>query len=580
MGLKKIFPFLIWLPLVKSTWKDDLIAGITGTVIVIPQAVAFAMIAGLPPIYGFYTAMITPIIAALYGSSYHLISGPTTTSSIVVFAVISKFANPESELETFISLAIVLSFMAGVVKLVMGLAKMGKLVNFVSNSVVIGFAAGAGILIAFKQLKYVFGINVPTGSSFYEIINYIISHITETNLYVLGVALGTLLIALLIRRFIKYLSRLYMLIAMILGSLLAISLGGSFHGIESVGNIPSHLPPFKIPNFNFEDMRLLTSGAITLAILGLVEAVSIGRAIALHSHQKLDNNQEFIGQGLSNIISSFFSSYASSGSFTRSGVNYQAGAKTPFSAIISAIGLMLVILFFAKYASFLPKPAMGGIILLVGYNLIDFDHIKQIIKSSGREFIVFMVTLVGTLFLDLEIALFLGIIISLFFYLEKTSKPNIAVFGKNSEGKFVNIIRDETAQECPQLKMIRIDGSIYFGAVEAVSNYFADLYDKSDKIHLLVISNGINFIDLAGAEWITQEALKWQKRGGGIYFVGLKIISQDILEKGDFVKLIGKDHFFKDKNTALSTIYGKLNKEICEDCDTKSFKECRQLTDQ
>jgi SulP family sulfate permease len=223
---------------------------------------------------------------------------------------------------------------------------------------------------------------------------------------------------------------------------------------------------------------------------------------------------------------------------------------------------------------------MGGIILLVGYNLIDFDHIKQIIKSSGREFIVFMVTLVGTLFLDLEIALFLGIIISLFFYLEKTSKPNIAVFGKNSEGKFVNIIRDETAQECPQLKMIRIDGSIYFGAVEAVSNYFADLYDKSDKIHLLVISNGINFIDLAGAEWITQEALKWQKRGGGIYFVGLKIISQDILEKGDFVKLIGKDHFFKDKNTALSTIYGKLNKEICEDCDTKSFKECRQLTDQ
>jgi len=359
MGLKKIFPFLIWLPLVKSTWKDDLIAGITGTVIVIPQAVAFAMIAGLPPIYGFYTAMITPIIAALFGSSYHLISGPTTTSSIVVFAVISKFANPESELETFISLAIVLSFMAGVVKLVMGLAKMGKLVNFVSNSVVIGFAAGAGILIAFKQLKYVFGINVPTGSSFYEIINYIISHITETNLYVLGVALGTLLIALLIRRFIKYLSRLYMLIAMILGSLLAISLGGSFHGIESVGNIPSHLPPFKIPNFNFEDMRLLTSGAITLAILGLVEAVSIGRAIALHSHQKLDNNQEFIGQGLSNIISSFLSSYASSGSFTRSGVNYQAGAKTPFSAIISAIGLMLVILFFSQICVLFAKTGYG-----------------------------------------------------------------------------------------------------------------------------------------------------------------------------------------------------------------------------
>lgn len=576
MSLKKIFPFLIWLPLVKKTWKDDLIAGITGTIIVIPQAVAFAMIAGLPPIYGFYTAMITPIIAALYGSSYHLISGPTTTGSIVVFAIISKFVSPENDLEAFISLAILLSFMAGVIKLFMGLAKMGKLVNFVSNSVVIGFAAGAGILIGFKQLKHVFGINVPSGSTFYEIINYIITHIAETNLYVLGVALATLLIALLIRRFIKYISKLYMLIAMVLGSLLAFLLGGEMHGIESVGTIPSHLPPFKIPNFNFEDMRLLTSGAITLALLGLVEAVSIARAVALHSHQKLNNNQEFIGQGLSNIISSFFSSYVSSGSFTRSGVNYQAGAKTPLSAIISAIGLMIVVVFFARYASFLPKAAMGGIILLVGYNLIDFQHIKQVIKTSKREFIVLMVTLLGTLFLELEIALFLGIIISLFFYLERTSKPNIAVFGKNSEGKFVNIIRDKTAQECPQLKIIRIDGSIYFGAVEGISNFFAHLYENSESKQLLIISNGINFIDLAGAEWLTHEVLKWQERGGGIYFVGLKLVSQEILIKSGFIDIIGADNFFRDKNTAISTFYKKIDKDICENCDIKLFQECKQ----
>ena len=576
MSLKKTLPFLTWLPLVKQTWKDDIIAGITGTIIVIPQAVAFAMIAGLPPIYGFYTAMITPIIAALFGSSYHLISGPTTTSSIVVFAVISKFASPETELEVFISLAIVLSFMAGVIKLIMGFAKMGKLVNFVSNSVVIGFAAGAGILIAFKQLKHVFGIQVPLGSSFYEIINYIIVHIEETNFYVLAVALGTLLLAFIIKK-IKYISRLYMLIAMVLGSVLAILLGGSIHGIETVGNVPSNLPPFKIPDFNFEDMRLLTTGAITLALLGLVEAVSIARAVALHSHQKLDNNQEFIGQGLSNIISSFFSSYASSGSFTRSGVNFQAGAKTPFSAIISAVGLMLVVLFFAKYASFLPKPAMGGIILLVGYNLIDFHHIKKIVKSSKREFIVLIVTLLGTLFLELETALFLGILISLFFYLEKTSKPNIAVFGKNNEDKFINIIRDETAKECPHLKMIRIDGSLYFGAVEGISNYFADLYKESKQQHLLIISNGINFIDVAGAEWITQETLKWQKRGGGIYFVGLKIISQDILLDGGFANAIGFHNFFKNKNLAISTIYKNLDKDVCENCSVKLFAECKKV---
>ncbi len=568
-----MLPFLAWLPLVKKSWKDDLLAGITGTIIVIPQAVAFAMIAGLPPIYGFYTAMMTPIIAALFGSSYHLISGPTTTSSIVVFAVVSKFANPESEIEAFVSLAIVLSFMAGVVKLLMGIAKMGKLVNFVSHSVVIGFAAGAGILIAFKQLKHVFGINVPSGSSFYEIINFIITHIKETNLYVLAVAFGTLLIAFIIKK-IKYISRLHLLIAMIFGSFLAYFLGGDFHGIENVGTIPSKLPPFKIPNFNFEEMRLLTTGAITLALLGLVEAVSIGRAVALHSHQKLNNNQEFIGQGLSNIISSFFSSYASSGSFTRSSLNYQAGAKTPMSAIISAIGLMIVVLFFAKYASFLPKPVMGGIILLVGYNLVDFHHIKKIIKSSKREVIVLMVTLLGTLFLELETALFLGILISLFFYLERTSKPNIAIFGKNKNDKFINIIRDETTEECPQLKIIRIDGSIYFGAVEGISNYFSDLYDKCENTHLLIIANGVNFIDLAGAEWITQEVLKWKNRGGDIYFVGLKVISQDILKKGGFTEIIGANNFFKDKNTAISTIYNRLDSNKCINCKVKLFEEC------
>lgn len=574
MSLKKLFPFLTWLPLVKQTWKDDFIAGITGTIIVIPQAVAFAMIAGLPPVYGFYTAMISPIIAAIFGSSYHLISGPTTTGSIVLFAVISKFITPESDLEAFISLAILLSFMTGVIKLLMGVAKMGKLVNFVSYSVVIGFSAGAGVLIGFKQLKHVFGIDVPQGSSFYQIIAYIVSHIEDTNIYVFIVAIGTLLLAILIKK-IKYISRLNMLLAMILGSLLALFLGRFTQGIETIGHVPSNLPPFKIPDFNFENMRMLTSGAITLALIGLVEAVSISRVIALQSQQKLNNNQEFISQGLSNIVSSFFSSYVSSGSFSRSGVNYQAGARTPLSAIISAIGLVIVVLFFATYASYLAKPAMGGIILLVGYNLINFHHIKQIIKSSKREFVVLAFTLLGTLFLELDIALFLGILISLFFYLEKTSNPNIAVFGKNYQDKFINIIRDETSKECPQLKMIRVDGSIYFGAVEGISNYFSDLYKEDKQQHLLILSNGINFIDVAGAEWLTQEVLKWQKRGGGIYFVGLKLISQDILKNGGFLDKIGEENFFKNKNTAVSTIFKKLDKNICQNCDIKLFDECK-----
>ena len=569
--MNKIFPFLNWLPLAKKHWKDDIIAGITGTIIVIPQAVAFAMIAGLPPIYGFCTAMITPIIAALFGSSYHLISGPTTAISIVVYATLVKLnLNPETDLEAFVAMALVLTFLAGLFQFAMGLLRMGKLVNFVSHSVIIGFTAGAGILIAFKQLKHVFGIKVPQGSTIVEIVSYIGKHIAETNWYVFLVAMGTLVIALVIKLFIKPLSRYYMLIAMVLGSLLAIFLGGDANGIETVENIPSNLPPFRIPDLTFENVRLLSSGAMVLALLGLIEAVAIGRSIALHTHQRIDGNQEFIGQGLSNLVASFFSSYAGSGSFTRSGVNHQAGAKTPMSGIFASLFLMVVLLLFAKYASYLPKAAMGGIILLVGYNLIDFHHIKQVYKSSGKELIVLAITLLGTLFFDLEFALLAGIFASFFFYMERTSKPNIASLAINSENRLVNSVRDNDALECSNLKIVRIDGSLYFGSIEKIADFFSTEYEDNNIQHVLIAADGINFIDLGAAEWLTNEVLKWQKNRGGIYIADLKIVSQDVLKKGGFIKKMGHGIFFADKKIAIAEIHKKMNKP----CKIKAFKEC------
>ena len=567
--LKKVFPFLNWLPIAKHTLKDDIIAGITGTIIVIPQAVAFAIIAGLPPVYGFYTAMLTPIIAALFGSSYHLVSGPTTTSSIVLYAIVSKFITPNSDIEAFISLAILLSFMAGLLKLLMGLFKMGKLVNFVSNSVIIGFSAGAGILIAFKQLKHIFGLNIPQGSSFYSIGKYIITHIPEINWYAFLVASFTLIIAIIIRK-IKKISKLSMLIAMVIGSIIALYFR-STHSIELVGEIPSNLPPFDLPNFDLSKMKMLSSGALILAILGLVEAAAISRSIALHTHQRLNINQEFVSQGISNVISSFFSCYTSSASFTRSSVNFQTGAKTPMSAIISAIGLMIVVLLFANYASFLPKAVMGGIIILVGYSLIDVKHIKTVYKASGRELIVLLITLLGTLFFDLEFALLAGILTSFFFYMERTSKPNIAVLGADKNKRFINIIRDDDVKECSNLKIVRIDGSLYFGSIEKISNYFSKLYEDNEVQHVLIAADGINFIDLAAAEWLTNEIKKWQKNRGGIYFAGLKLVSQDVLLKGGFLDKVGNDIFFEEKKEAIYEIHQKID----EPCLEKVFNECK-----
>lgn len=566
----KIFPFLIWLPLAKQYWKDDLIAGITGTIIVIPQAVAFAMIAGLPPIYGFYTAIITPVIAALWGSSYHLISGPTTASSIVTYATLTNYVHPENDLQTFVALAMVLTFLAGFFKLVMGLLRMGKLVNFVSHSVVIGFTAGAGILIAFKQLKHVFGHDVPQGSSVLDIISYISQHIGQTNWLVFLVAISTLLIAILIKKFIKSIARYNMLIAMFLGTFLALILGGETVGITTVGHVPSHFPPFQIPSLTIDHVQKLSSGALVLALLGLIEAIAIARSIALNSHQRIDANQEFIGQGLSNLVGSFFSSYTSSGSFTRSGVNYQAGAKTPMSAIIAAVLLLLVVLFFASYASYLPKAAMGGIILLVGYNLVDVHHIKQVIKSSNKETIVLGITFFGTLFFELQFAILSGIIASLYFYLERTSKPNIAVLGINAENKFVNVIRERGLKECSNLKIVRIDGSLYFASIETISDFFSELYEAQEVQNILIVSNSINFIDLGAAEWLTTEVEKWQKTRGGIYFCGMKIVSQDVLKKGGFMDKIGIENFYKSKTEAIAEIHRRLDKP----CEVKAFNEC------
>ena len=568
--LNKIFPFLTWLPLVKNSWKDDLIAGITGTIIVIPQAVAFSMIAGLPPIYGFYTAMITPFIAALFGSSYHLISGPTTAISIVVYSTLIKFVDPETDLEAFISLALVLTFLTGLFQFAMGILRMGKLVNFISHSVIIGFTAGAGILIAFKQLKHVFGINVPQGSTIYETVNFIFKNISETNWYVFTVAGGTLAIAIVIKLLIKPLSRYYLLIAMVLGSVLAIWMGGEANGIQTVGDIPSHFPPFKIPDLNYNNVSVLSSGAMVLALLGLIEAVAIGRSIALQTHQKINGNQEFIGQGLSNLIASFFSSYAGSGSFTRSGVNHQAGAKTPMAAIFASVLLMVVLLLFAKYASFLPKAAMGGIILFVGYNLIDFQHIKQVIKSSGRELIVLSVTLLGTLFFDLEFALLAGVLTSFFFYMERTSKPNIATLAVDDKRRLINKIRDRNAIECSNIKILRIDGSLYFGSIEKISDFLSNLYDQNDIQYVLIAADGINFIDLAAAEWLTHEIITWQKNRGGIYFANLKLISQAVIQKGGFANKMGDNIFFNDKKSAITEIHKLINKP----CRVKAFNEC------
>jgi SulP family sulfate permease len=574
MKLAAVFPFLTWFKLVtKESIKADFFAGLTGAVIVLPQGIAFATIAGLPPEYGLYTAMVTPIIAALFGSSRHLVSGPTTAISIVVFSAISHHAEPGTT--EFVMLALTLTFLAGVYQLGFGLARLGSLVNFVSHTVVIGFTAGAAILIATSQMKHITAITVPKGESFMHTWADLYQGLPDINGFVLSIAVGTLLIAILAKKIMP--KSPYLLVGMIVGSVMAIFLKEYSAGIKLIGEIPAHLPPLSSPEFSLETIKMLAPEAFAVALLGLIEAVSISRAVATKSNQRIDANQEFIGQGLSNIFGSFFSSYAGSGSFTRSGINYDAGAKTPLSAIFAAILLMIIVLLIAPLTAYLPIAAMGGIILLVAYNLVDFHHIKQTLTFSKSESSILLTTFFATLFLELEFAIYLGVLLSLILFLAKTSTPYIptlSVDASSEKRKFINI-RKKPLKQCPQLKVIRIDMSIYFGSVNHIQKRISKIVENERIHHILIVSSGINFIDLAGAEALVAENNRLKKQNGGLYFVGLKSTVYEFAAKSCFVKKIGNDHFFDSKSQAIHRIYKRLDKSVCATCNALIFEECQ-----
>lgn len=576
MKLMSLFPFLQWFNLVtKDSLKADLIAGFTGAVIVLPQGVAFATIAGLPPEYGLYTAMVTPIVAALFGSSRHLISGPTTAISIVVFATISNHAEPGSA--EFISLVLTLTFLAGVYQLAFGLARLGTLVNFVSHTVVIGFTAGAAILIATSQMKNILGIDIARGESFFHTWLHLGREVGNTNLYILIIAVATLVSALVIKRYTPKIPNL--LIALVIGSFIALAFTSSGATIQLVGEIPAHLPPLSLPDFSFASIKMLAPEAFAVALLGLIEAVSISRSIATKSNQRIDANQEFIGQGLSNITGSFFSSYAGSGSFTRSGLNYASGAVTPISAIFAAIILMLIVLLIAPLTAYLPVAAMGGVILIVAYNLVDIHHIKQILKYSRSESTILITTFLSTLFLELEFAIYLGVLLSLVIFLARTSTPEIVtlapdVDANSGKKKLINITK-KPLNQCPQLKILRIDMSIYFGSITHIQNRLHQVIEQENVKHILIIGTGINFIDLSGAEALVSDANRLKAQGGGLYFAELKASVYEYISKNCFVAKVGNKHFFDTKKDAIRTIYKMLDSNTCDKCSARVFSECK-----
>ena len=581
---ERIFPFLGWLPMVnRQTVQHDWWAGITGALVVLPQGVAFATIAGMPPEYGLYAGMIPAIIAALFGSSWHLVSGPTTAASIVLFSSLTALTDPatgqavEPASAFYVQLALTLALMVGAIELALGLFKLGGLVNFISHSVVIGFTAGAGILIAANQIKNFFGLPIPRGSQFYDTVVYLFTHLGDISWAVAAAGFVTLAAGIAARQYFPRFP--YMIAAIVAGSVTGVILWKAGAAIPMVGALPASLPPLSAPSFDPAMWRALAPAALAVTLFALTEALSISRALAVRSGQHIDTNQEFIGQGLSNLAGSFFSGYVATGSFNRSGVNYAAGAKTPLAAIIAAVLLMLIVLLVAPLAAYMPNAAMAGVLFLVGWGLIDFHHIKQIMMASKAETGVLVVTFLSTLFLELELAIFAGVMLSLVLYLHQTSHPQIhrrVPDPAQANRKFTDTRLD--LPECPQLRLIRIDGSLFFGAVSTFNETLLRYQkEEPDCKHLAIVMQGVNFIDIAGAEALAAMARKFRANGGGLYLIRVKERVIRLLERGGYMDDIGWENVFRSKTTALRTIYRSLGYDICRTCDRRVFVECARL---
>lgn len=576
LNMHSFFPFLRWWPTVnRHTLRDDLVAGATGALVVLPQGVAFATIAGLPPEYGLYAAMVPTVIAALFGSSLHLVSGPTTAISVAIFTVLSTYHEPGST--QFISMALTLTFLVGLFQLALGLARMGALVNFISHSVVIGFTAGAALLIAASQIRNFFGIAVERGAPVHEIFHQLFLQFGTLHWPVLCTSLVTLIVGIVIKRCCPKIP--FMVAAMVVGSLVAALLnfwlGPANTGIRTVGALPARLPPLSHPEWSLETIQLVFAPALVITMLGLTEAVAIARAISVRSEQFIDGNQEFIGQGLANIMGSFFSGYASSGSFNRSGVNFEAGAKTPLASVFASLLLLLLLLLVGHLAAYLPNAAMAGILFLVAWGLIDFQQIGHIWQTSKAEAVILLCTFGGTM-ISIEVGIFSGVFLSLVVYLYRASKPDIMPMVPANEAGAYHFVLAHDEPECPQLRIVRINGPVFFGSASHVQLALRNI-DVENPLckSVLIAAASFNYIDIAGAEALAQEARRRRRQGGGLYFYRLKESIYEFLRQGNYLKDFGDDAFFPVMTHVTGALYWKLNPDICRTCKVRLFEECR-----
>jgi SulP family sulfate permease len=519
--------------------RPDLMAGLTVAVVVLPQAIAYAMIAELPPQMGLYSAVVAAVIGALWGCSRHLNTGPTNAISLLVLASLLTVAPPGSP--HFLVAAGYMAIIVGVLQVLMGLLRMGVLVNFVSDSVVVGFTAGAGILISFNQLHHLLRLKFASTPELGETVKSLVLYSDETHPLSLGLGLGTMGIIILVKRYRPTWP------AALISMVAASGATGFFHlqdrGVEVLGAISRSLPPLAdLPLLDFDLIWALTPGALAVAAIGLVEAISISRSIAAQTGQRLDSNQEFVGQGLANAVSGFFSGYAVSGSFSRSMVNHTSGGRT----------------------------ALAGA-------MVDRGEMKRILRSSKGDSSIMLATLAGTILLPLEFAVLTGVLVSFARYLIKSSTPGVNPVVPDENFRHFIRARDETV--CPQLGVIEIEGSLYFGAVHHVEEALRANQDANpSQQYLLLRIHMVDHCDVSGIHMLESVVKRYRKRGGDVFLEGVRPAVMHMVGLYGFDRMIGAENIL-DTDNAISHLFHKVLHPgfCCYECKERVFGECQAL---
>ncbi|TJY35915.1 SulP family inorganic anion transporter [Pontimicrobium aquaticum] len=574
MNLKSILPILDWLPNYKKDWlKGDISAGITVGVMLVPQGIAYAMIAGLPPIYGLYTALIPQIIYAIFGTSRQLSVGPVAMDSLIVASGVAALA--EIGTQNFIEFAILLAFMMGVLQVAFGVFRLGFLVNFLSRPVISGFTSAAALIIGINQFKHLFGIDIGRSNKIQVLLKDTFSQIQDSNLITTTIGIISIIILVYLKK--KFKKTPAALVVVVLG-LLAVKLFNlDQFGVQIVGSVPEGLPSFKMPSFSKEIIINLAPVALTLSFVGFLEAVSVARAIETkHTEYKVVPNQELVALGLSNMIGSFFQSYPATGGFSRTAVNDQANAKTHLASLISASVIGLTLLFLTPVFYYLPKAVLAAIIIVAVFGLLDFRVPKQLLTYAKRDLVILNITLIITAMVGITEGIISGVLLSLGMLIYKSTKPHIAILGNvpnthfyRNRKRFKDVIIHEN------ILIVRFDAQLHFANTSYFKNKLQEFCRyKGSKLKFLIIDGeSFNSLDSSALFALNEIYTYFKDRQVQLAFTGLKGPVRDKMVKSGLMKKIGEEYFFMSVQDAVDYYETGLKE------DTKFYKYTNQANE-